>query len=90
MRVLYGICYCHEADLEGLFLIADRPVCIPDQSLQVVEIHESEFADGRLQVEVYDMLSAHPLQILAVAHPGQVVNDLLVPWDLEAIPAHQS
>ena len=49
----------------------------------MVEVHEAEFTDRRLQVEIDDMLPAHPLQVLAVTHPRQVVDNLLVPWNLE-------
>ena len=49
-----------------------------------MEVHQPELADGRLQVQVDDMLSAHALQVLCVAHPGQRVQDLLVPRQLEA------
>lgn len=66
------------------------PVCIPDQAFQMVKVHESEFAHRWLQVQVYDMLPADPLQVLAVTHPCQVVDDLLVPGDLEPIPGHKN
>ena len=55
----------------------------------MVEVHETEFADGWLQIKVNDMLSADPLQILTVAHPGEVIYDLLVPWNFEPIPGRQ-
>ena len=62
------------------------PVGIPDQALQVMEVHEAKLADWWLQVEVDDVLPADPFQVLAVAHPRQMVDDLLIPWNLEAIP----
>ena len=55
-----------------------------------MEVHEAELADRRLQVEVDDVLPAHPLQVLAVTHPCQVVDNLLVPRNLEAVPAYNS
>ena len=55
-----------------------------------MEVHEAELADWGLQVEVDDVLLADALQVLAVTHPAQVVDDLLVARDLEAVPARRS
>ena len=56
----------------------------------MVEVHEAELADWGLQVEVDDVLLADALQVLAVTHPAQVVDYLLVARDLEAVPEHRS
>ena len=66
------------------------PVGVPHKALHQVEVHQPELADGRLQVQVDDMLSAHTLQVLCVAHPGQRVQDLLVPRQLEAKSARST
>lgn len=36
------------------------------------------------------MLSADSLQILAVTHPSEVIDNLLIPWDFESIPKRMS
>jgi len=62
------------------------PVGVPHQALQVVEVHEAELAHWGLQVQVDHMLPADSLQVLAVGHPAEVVDDLLVARDLESVP----
>lgn len=64
------------------------PVCISDYTLQENKVHEPELGNWGLQVEINDMLPADSLQILGMTHPCQVVDNLLIPGDLDAIPAH--
>lgn len=52
-----------------------------------MEIHQAETRHRGSQVQVDDILLAHPPQSLTVAHPGQGVHYLLIPWQLDAKPA---
>ena len=62
------------------------PVGIPHNALQEDEVHQSEFCDRGLQVKVNNMLPADTFEVLGMTHPGQMIDDLLVAWNFDAIP----
>ena len=63
------------------------PVGIAHDAVHEVVVHEAEARDRWSQVQVNHVLPRNAAQILGVAHPGEGVDDLVVPRQLVAIPA---
>ena len=63
------------------------PVCVSDNTVQKDKVHKAELCDRRLQIKVNNMLPTCPLEILCMAHPSQVIDNLLISRHFDTISA---